>query len=419
MKTLALSVLLALGIAAALGNRPGVAVAQAVPTTIPTTTATTYPTIGPTLGPTTAPTLKATTTPAYQTHVPMQTTVPVQTTVPMETTVPEPTVIPGTPPPIAAMFHGCNVFAPNDPVYNAPIASLPADPASAQYMASFLAALPANATLTVGGGLQDWRNNLADSSTPRYTLVNASGSVVHGVTSIPFEPGFAWEDQNVAGGHDHHLDVIDTSSCTLYEAYVSGPEPPASWTISGTNLVQNSPYGAAWPLDMPFSPKSGGVDAANLPYWPGMVRPEDYQQGCICHTLHMDVYVNSLAGGEYVYPANSPEAVGYYHGPAPDTASALPLGARLRLKASYQLPCGSACPQAQMIAQALQNYGAIVMDTGGYAGMIYVADYQPAPGAGFSYPWNTPDIEQVSKIPLSEFDVIPPPSCASIAACLK
>jgi len=119
--------------------------------------------------------------------------------------------------------------------------------------------------------------------------------------------------------------------------------------------------------------------------------------------------------GGAVYPCNSSVPLSYFQG---TVTPPIPCGAHFRLPSSYTLTCSPACPQAQMILTAMKNYGLYVMDQNGNgAGFIYLSMYWN--GSAFVNPWNATDTNNLTKIPMSAFEVVPPYGCASVAACVK
>jgi hypothetical protein len=92
------------------------------------------------------------------------------------------------------------------------------------------------------------------------------------------------------------------------------------------------------------------ADAAGLAILPGLVRYDEvFGSGEIQHAFRVTV----RATNGYVYPASHR---------AGSTQGALPMGARLRLKASRDLSGFS--PELQRIFRAMQRYGLIVADNG-------------------------------------------------------
>ena len=330
--------------------------------------------------------------------------------------------------PAQSSFRSCQVFPAGD-VYNTDISQASPDPNSSSIIKSWVDAQPAPTpspeSKLVATGSVAWEANVADSSTPEYQLWNNSpptpGPVHQNVSNFPFLSTYNWQNKDSQTVGDRHLIVVNTSTCVESETYAYATNPP--WTPSGTKLLQNSPYGSQWNLSQPMpSAKPGGVDAADLPYWAGWVRWEDWLSGSINHELNMDLRAHTINNTCAVWPsyvANSCSKTStYYTGPANEEQYAIPLGAHLRLKSSFSLSCGANCPQAQMVVTALKTYGAYVMDTGGYAGYVYMASTTDSNG-NWIFPWNASDIASLDSIPISAFEVVPPPGCSSIVTCEK
>ncbi len=153
------------------------------------------------------------------------------------------------------------------------------------------------------------------------------------------EGGLAAADPNADG--DRHMLIVDRDDRILYELYA------VRWTGRW-----EAGSGAVFPLDSNTRRPEGwtSADAAGLAILPGLVRyDEAYGNAPIRHAFR--VTVRSTNG--YVYPASHR---------AGSTAGALPMGARLRLKASKDI---SQFPgPLQRIFQAMKIYGLIVADNG-------------------------------------------------------
>lgn len=404
--------------------------AQPVPTSLPTTVVivTSFPTTHPTSAPTTIVT--TTSIPAIATTVP--TTVPTTAPTTYPTTKPTtvPTIIPGTLPPTtpppatptpsgAPMLYGCSVFPANDWVFNTRIDSVPVDPQSAAMMNSYLSFVGSGATLSLSYAATYWFIAPATRSTAQYPLVQtlATGTPAPAgkppITDFPFTSDMPWQGKGQAIVSDRHIMVLDNGNCTAYESYTSNAEPPPSWQVANNQLTQSSYYGGRWDLTQPYpspSPRSG-VNLGGLPQFAGMVRWEDWLSGSINHALNIDVRSHSMGGS--VYPCNASIPLSYFNG---TVTPPVPCGVHWRLQASYVLTC--TCPQAQMIVTALKNYGAYLMDQGTPPGTIYLANYQQADGT-WIVPWDANDVKNIAAIPMSALEIVPPPGCASIAACIK
>ena len=154
------------------------------------------------------------------------------------------------------------------------------------------------------------------------------------------EGGLAGNDPRAEG--DRHMLIVDRDHRILYELFA------LQWT--GSRWEAGS--GATFPLDSNARRPDGwtSADAAGLAILPGLIRyDEAFGPNPIRHAFR--VTVRRTNG--YVYPASHR---------AGDTSGALPMGARLRLKASKDL---SGYPEPlRKIFQAMKTYGLIVADNG-------------------------------------------------------
>jgi hypothetical protein len=143
---------------------------------------------------------------------------------------------------------------------------------------------------------------------------------------------------------DRHLLIVDRDNWLLYETGATYWNAAANrWEANcGAvfDLARNDRRPEAWT----------SADAAGLAIFPGLVRyDEAFGAAEITHAFR--VTVRSTNG--YVWPASHR---------AGSTAGALPMGARLRLKASKNLAAYT--PEIQRIFRAMQRYGLIVADNG-------------------------------------------------------
>ena len=154
------------------------------------------------------------------------------------------------------------------------------------------------------------------------------------------EGGLAANDPDADG--DRHMLIVDRDHRILFELYA------LRWT--GTRWEAGS--GATFPLDSNARRPEGwtSADAAGLAILPGLVRYDEvYGPDPIRHAFR--VTVRRTNG--YVFPASHR---------AGDTAGALPMGARLRLKASVDVSRFAA--PLRKIFEAMKTYGLIVADNG-------------------------------------------------------
>lgn len=155
------------------------------------------------------------------------------------------------------------------------------------------------------------------------------------------QPGGGYPDFDLG---DRHMLFIDRDNRILYELYHT------YWNASLNRWEAGS--GAVFYLDSnQRRPETWtSADAAGLAIFPGLVRYDEvFGPDPIRHAFRFTV----RATNGYVYPASHR---------AGSTAGALPMGARLRLKASKDI---SGYPAyIQKIFQAMKTYGLIVADNG-------------------------------------------------------
>ncbi len=156
------------------------------------------------------------------------------------------------------------------------------------------------------------------------------------------EGGLAGNDSRAGG--DRHMLIVDRDHRILYELYA------LRWSSERNRWEAGS--GATFPLDSNARRPDGwtSADAAGLAILPGLVRHDEvFGPDPIRHAFR--VTVRRTNG--YVWPASHR---------AGDTAGALPMGARLRLKSSVDL---SGYPESvRKIFEAMKTHGLIVADNG-------------------------------------------------------
>ncbi len=159
-------------------------------------------------------------------------------------------------------------------------------------------------------------------------------------------PGYVEGGQpgQVNASGDRHLILVDRDNRLLYELY------RAHWNTAAQRWEAES--GAVFDLTRNDRRPDGwtSADAAGLAIMPGLARfDEMFGTEPIRHALRVTV----RATNGYVYPASHR---------AGNTAGALPMGARLRLKAGVDISMHP--PYVQRLLQAMKTYGLIVADNG-------------------------------------------------------
>jgi hypothetical protein len=149
---------------------------------------------------------------------------------------------------------------------------------------------------------------------------------------------------------DRHVLVIDKDTNRLYEMDRSFIRADGSW---------NCDSGAVFHLDSvnvrpTEQPGWTSADAAGLPIFPGLVRyDEAVTAGVIAHAIRLTVAQTREA---YVPPAN-------HYASSDPSPNLPPMGARIRLKASYKIPAGFS-KETKVVLTALKTYGFFVADNG-------------------------------------------------------
>jgi hypothetical protein len=254
---------------------------------------------------------------------------------------------------------------PRDNWWNLDISKLPVDPASANYI-NFIG--PAKTLHPDFGGdvapgsaqVYGFPYAVVDSTvTPRtvqFQYADESDGVDHATNrSIPFYPipdeaitqvhwieGGDPGNVDLRSSSDRHLLIVDRERRYLYELYNVFYDGNQWHAGSGAffDLNSNGRRPDGWT----------SADAAGLAILPGLLRYDEVSgPGEIAHAFRVTV----RATNGYVYPASHR---------AGSTTGALPMGARLRLKASRDLSAFR--PEIQKIFRAMQRYGLIVADNG-------------------------------------------------------
>ena len=234
---------------------------------------------------------------------------------------------------------GCPMFPANN-VWNTPIDTLPVHAMSDAWIES----IGSGETIHMDFGSGTWEGG----------LIGIPFNIVAGSTVPTFEAEFYYPEESDAGpypipdnpnieyGSDHHILVVDTETCTLYEIFDASFDG-ANWQGGG---------GAIWDLNSnALRPDTWtSADAAGLPILPGLVRYDEIETGAINHALRFTA--ETTAG--YLWPGR--------HLTDDPQDGVPPLGSRFRLKADYDI--SGFPPEMQVILQALKTYGMFLADNG-------------------------------------------------------
>ncbi len=280
----------------------------------------------------------------------------------------------GTPVPGAP---NCPMF-PADNVWNTPVAGLPVNPQSAAWLAS------------MDAGTTNLHPDFGPSGDPSnpygmpYTVVSPSQPEVP-ITfqyadesdpgPYPFSASTPIEGGQQSTG-DRHAIMVNPATCTLYELY------DAQYSASGSTAGS----GAIWNLDSNALRPAGwtSADAAGLPILPGLVRYDEVQSGAITHAIRMTAEATDAS---YLWPAR-------HEAGTSSNPNLPPMGARFRLKASYNISGYS--PQAQVVLRAMQQYGLILADNGSNWYFGGTADDN----------WPSALVDELKQVPASAFEAV-------------
>ena len=201
--------------------------------------------------------------------------------------------------------------------------------------------------------------------------------------NVPIEGNEAdctgWPD-NYPVYNDSHTNVIDRNGCWDYETYYT----------NHCNGLYNAAGEAIWDLQNGNQRPWGwtSTDAGGLSVMAGLMKYDEAASGHINHAVRytMQQAKNDVNNGYFVEPA-SHAAGGSFSAPTPE-------GMRVRLKASFNISGFSAINQT--ILTALQQYGMIMADNGGYFFIQGATDPR----------WNDADLTHLAGISSSNFEVI-------------
>jgi hypothetical protein len=315
---------------------------------------------------------------------------------------------------VSPSLGGCPVLPPNH-IFNTPIDGLPVDANSAAYIATIggtrrlhldlgtttdqqaadFYGIPYNlargttfnwpvvAYLSTDPGL-DWDPTTeSDCSDATFTVVSpctaASPQLPIPALAI-VEGGINMAADQMPYG-DHHVLVLDTDACRLWEAYHVYSPNAGTWNIFGSatfDMHSNALRPADWT----------SADAAGFPILPLLLRADEASAGEIKHALRFTIDSAKIRIA-YTWPAR--------HLTSNGTASTNlpPMGQLFRLKASFAIPA-TYNTQSKAILQAMKTYGMYIADGGSD---MYVTG---APNAT----WASETFSQVQSVDASNFEAV-------------
>ena len=271
----------------------------------------------------------------------------------------------------------CTVF-PADNIWNTRIDQLPAHPSSSTWVTTIGASKPLH---------PDFGSGTYDGGPIGIPFVLVPG------TQTKYPASFQYQDESDTGPYaiplsapieggsastgDRHAIAVDVDHCVLYEIYDAHSQT-ASWQ-GGSGAIFNLLS------DAPLRPATWtSADAAGLPIFPGLVRYDEIVAGEIRHAIRFTVPQTQKA---YVWPAR-------HYASSQTSAQYPPMGARFRLKASFDISHFSATNQ--IILTAMKRYGMMLADNGSSWYISGAPDDR----------WNNDDLHALTTILGSNFEAV-------------
>ena len=272
-------------------------------------------------------------------------------------------------------FSNCPIF-PADNIWNRDISSLPVHAMSATWVAT----LTGNSHLwpSFDPNAYGMKYAVTNSSTPKVPISITGQSPSD--SDVPGPYPFSASTPIEVGTPDAHAFMIDTSTCKLYEMYLAdwnngNPQAHAAviWSLN-SNALRADDHSSA--------------DEAGLALFPGLARWDEVQAGAIRHALRFEATEGHINGtqGAHLWPAR--------HDSQTPNSNAPPMGARFRLKASYDISKFS--PHTQVVLTALKHYGMLLSDVGLDWELVGMADPN----------WDTQTIQELFTVPSSAFEAV-------------
>ena len=220
----------------------------------------------------------------------------------------------------------------------------------------------------------DGVNHTTDQSFPFYPIPTQA------ITQAHWVEGGAPGNVDQRGSADRHLLIVDRDNKTLYELYNVWYDGSTWQAGSGAffDMNANGRRPDGWT----------SADAAGLAILPGLVRYDEVYNayGTSVAEIGHAFRVTLRSTNGYVYPASHV---------AGSSSGALPMGARLRLKASKDI--SAFAPEMQKIFRTMKKYGLIVADNGSD---MYI-------GGSYDNNWNSDILNPAfGALSASDFEVV-------------
>jgi hypothetical protein len=215
-------------------------------------------------------------------------------------------------------------------------------------------------------------------------------TVVNGAPRVKVTFGYADESDQVPyplststkieGGStasgDRHAIVVDAATCTLFETWDTHKRTAGWYAGSGAvwNLRSNLLRPAGWT----------SADAAGLPILPGLLRYDEVAAGKVDHAIR---FTTNVTDRRWLWPAR-------HQAGSVSSLAYPPMGARFRLKASYNISGYPA--QARVVLTAMKKYGLVLADNGSPWFFQGTSDTR----------WSSDLVSALGRVPASAFEAV-------------
>lgn len=160
---------------------------------------------------------------------------------------------------------------------------------------------------------------------------------------------------------EYYISLVDPVQMKAWDVRQLGKDERGHWRAGFGAEVDLSGTGVAAPWMTASRPgESAGPRPSGVPLMAGLIRADEIKAGRIDHALAF-AYAKPKAG-VFVSPASTALEM------TPERAErtfALPMGARMQLDPAYDIENTLLSPAGKVIARALQEYGAILVDEAG------------------------------------------------------
>jgi hypothetical protein len=291
------------------------------------------------------------------------------------------TVLPGT---------TCPVF-PADNVWNTSIVHLPVNVNSARWLASMdSSSAYLHPDYGPSGDVHHpygipW--NVVGAHTPftRISFLYASESDPGPYPLTPTTP--------IESGSDRHAVMVDphvsatSAPCTLFETYD---------TVFHSGGRSTAGSGAIWHLTSNALRRAAytSADAAGLPILAGLVNYDEVKSGAMDHAIR---FTAQCTNQSYLWPAR--------HQAGQAAPRCPPMGARFRLRSTFELPSSTCDAFCQTVVKTMKTYGLVLADNGSNWYFQGTADKR----------WTYQQVNQLKAIPASAFVAVDE-SCLMISS---